>query len=869
VTWILLLVAPLAPTPAWASATVGGGGCISTSTDIQSSTQEFCACDPSAPEIAFPPSPLSPSSATLDCQRCSQTFNTPPNQFTVTVGPTHVDGTLTGDTHSLTFTTQGAGGAGSRPTTLFYLARSESSGDIHFTVSGQPTAVSISVSVSVSGPDENTFVSVTLAGPNGTIGKMFFDNTGAAMTTGSISGGMFDPGTYALNIDAEGQFNNVSTLTGSGDFSFSVTATVSAGVTPATIQWKNPAGGSFDDQINWNPPQVPTSIDTAVFDQSNLLGLIPVMAPNDAVAVMAVKGMLLELNGFLQVLGGDSSGTGFEVGEGGQLLLDKAAALITNDAKVGFTTGAPQSTITVTGAGTHWTVGAANPLSIFDMGKVVVDQGGLLNAQKEIDVGALGTAGALEVHNNALVTTPSLKVAGSGGTSTVTIDSGGAVQAADTVDVGDSGGVTISGVSSDGIHLSNLKLTGGGSLTITGDAMTQVEVKDGGLLSDTSGLISIGNGLTTGNLHVHGTVGSHNASCAAGGIAVGSKVVPSELVVEDGGVVGSGGAVTLGQNDGDLANVSLTSSGLLNVGDLLHVGVFGQATLTIGSITQLSGAEVVSSGGEVGVAPSFGGNGSGEVDISGSSVSSSDWHVTGDCLVGSNAVGKIFLNGTFIPLTSTVAGATLTVDGTLTVEALGDVFGNGKLVTGNRVMNGGTIMPGLSPGRIEIVGNYEQTAAGLLKMEAAGTAPGDFDVLHMTGNATLDGTMEVTFLKGYLPKAGDVLPLVQIDGSLSGDFAHMTFPQLAPGFQVTEQFVNGMLQLTALNDATELCVGDCDGSGMVTINELIQLVSFALGTSTDCSKCPSGILANITCTQVTVPVIIQAVNNALSSCPAH
>jgi predicted aldo/keto reductase-like oxidoreductase len=63
------------------------------------------------------------------------------------------------------------------------------------------------------------------------------------------------------------------------------------------------------------------------------------------------------------------------------------------------------------------------------------------------------------------------------------------------------------------------------------------------------------------------------------------------------------------------------------------------------------------------------------------------------------------------------------------------------------------------------------------------------------------------------------------------------------------------------------CAGDCDGDGSVVINELIQLVNFALGTSTDCSTCPHGIPADVTCPSgVAIPVIIQGVNHALSGC---
>jgi hypothetical protein len=138
---------------------------------------------------------------------------------------------------------------------------------------------------------------------------------------------------------------------------------------------------------------------------------------------------------------------------------------------------------------------------------------------------------------------------------------------------------------------------------------------------------------------------------------------------------------------------------------------------------------------------------------------------------------------------------------TLFVSKGGVIEGKGKLIAGNRVLNGGSIGPGLSPGTIEIDGNYEQTADGVLDMEAAGLAPGEFDVLHVTGHATLDGKLQLRFLNGYLPKTGDVLPLLQIDAGAIGDFSEIRFPQLAPGFETNVAVVNGKYQLTALTDA--------------------------------------------------------------------
>ena len=86
-------------------------------------------------------------------------------------------------------------------------------------------------------------------------------------------------------------------------------------------------------------------------------------------------------------------------------------------------------------------------------------------------------------------------------------------------------------------------------------------------------------------------------------------------------------------------------------------------------------------------------------------------------------------------------------------------------------------------------------------MQAGGLASGQFDVLHVTGNATLGGTLEMTFLNGYLPRSGDTFRFLEVDGSITGQFAQVVFPQLLPGFQFDTVVVPGGLQFTALNDA--------------------------------------------------------------------
>lgn len=65
-------------------------------------------------------------------------------------------------------------------------------------------------------------------------------------------------------------------------------------------------------------------------------------------------------------------------------------------------------------------------------------------------------------------------------------------------------------------------------------------------------------------------------------------------------------------------------------------------------------------------------------------------------------------------------------------------------------------------------------------------------------------------------------------------------------------------------NASAICVGDCDGSGAVTVDEILVMVNIALGTA-DSAQCPA---ADPNGDGVTVDEILVAVNAALSSCPA-
>ena len=72
------------------------------------------------------------------------------------------------------------------------------------------------------------------------------------------------------------------------------------------------------------------------------------------------------------------------------------------------------------------------------------------------------------------------------------------------------------------------------------------------------------------------------------------------------------------------------------------------------------------------------------------------------------------------------------------------------------------------------------------------------------------------------------------------------------------------IRIDALLESSVSCIGDRDGSGSVTVNELLTLVNIALGDA-EPPACAHGVPSAV---EVNVAVISQAVNNALNGCPS-
>ena len=193
----------------------------------------------------------------------------------------------------------------------------------------------------------------------------------------------------------------------------------------------------------------------------------------------------------------------------------------------------------------------------------------------------------------------------------------------------------------------------------------------------------------------------------------------------------------------------------------------------------------------------------GTLDITGDVNSGGDpaglfHNLAGAALNRTTSIGLAILNSPFqndgavtvasgtldIPLYTQTAGTTTVSHGAAlglagaVVTLQGGVLRGDGIVIGDVNNTGGSVNPGSSPGRLVIDGNYAQGPAGTLTAEISGPAPiTQFDVLAITGDAALDGTLAIVNDPGYDPQLGElfkVLTTRSAESSRSGSFSQLT-----------------------------------------------------------------------------------------------
>ena len=105
---------------------------------------------------------------------------------------------------------------------------------------------------------------------------------------------------------------------------------------------------------------------------------------------------------------------------------------------------------------------------------------------------------------------------------------------------------------------------------------------------------------------------------------------------------------------------------------------------------------------------------------------------------------------------------------------------------------------------ITVDGDYTQTADGILTLELAGITPTTlYDQLAITGNALLDGTLNVSLIDPFVPVAGDSFTVLTYL-SRTGTFDAINLPILPSGLEWETSYESNALILTVLLDYSYL-----------------------------------------------------------------
>jgi T5SS/PEP-CTERM-associated repeat protein len=248
--------------------------------------------------------------------------------------------------------------------------------------------------------------------------------------------------------------------------------------------------------------------------------------------------------------------------------------------------------------------------------------------------------------------------------------------------------------------------------------------------------------------------------------------------------IGSHGEVNdingiIGYLSGSLGTVSVTGKGSQwNNWGTLEVGNHGQGSLTISG-----GGQVRDTTGDVGNSKM----GSGTVTVTGAG---SKWYSSQSLNIGVYGAGTLDVaNGGLVAATGERHHP-----GTITIGTHGAVNASGGTLQGN-VVNDGILDP---VNVTTIIGNYLQGSGGTTILDAAGGSIGNYGQLDITGNAILNGTLDIDFIDGFVPANGETFDFINVGGT--GNFSGLNIVVNGIGGTYTDSFINGQWDFTANSD---------------------------------------------------------------------
>jgi hypothetical protein len=365
-------------------------------------------------------------------------------------------------------------------------------------------------------------------------------------------------------------------------------------------------------------------------------------------------------------------------------------------------------------------------------------------------------------------------------------------------------------------------VTGAGILSVSGGATTLTasgSFDAGSTLSVTASNVTLASGcnVTAATLNIGSGILNYNSagSVAVLNLSAGTLGGTSPVTVT--------GPLTLG--GGTITNALVTAAGglaingntTLNGGKLVNPGL---ATWSAGNFTGANGAVFSNLFGGT-FNNTFDGilaSGAGTTPVF---VNAGSFLKTGATApAGTTSIDFQFINtGTVEVQTNTLryginqqtAGLTLLDGGGLSAQAQpiqllgGGLVGTGLVTVANlqNVINSATISPGLPLGELDISGNYQQTASGVLNIELGGYSAGtNFDLVTVTaggagGVATLGGTLNITLTNGFSPTNGATFTFLTALSRV-GAFATFNYPSNDIGMQLNLGVTSASIKITNL-----------------------------------------------------------------------
>ncbi|MFQ5494583.1 MAG: hypothetical protein ACE5EX_04305, partial [Phycisphaerae bacterium] len=183
-------------------------------------------------------------------------------------------------------------------------------------------------------------------------------------------------------------------------------------------------------------------------------------------------------------------------------------------------------------------------------------------------------------------------------------------------------------------------------------------------------------------------------------------------------------------------------------------------------------------------------------------------------------------------------GSTILNGGTLRVgpglELVGGTLtGNGTIF--GVVNNAAVVSPGLSIGRLDLVGEYTQTPGGALRVEIGGsTACSAMDELSITGHAALAGALELNRIDDCTPALGQSFTIMTYASS-DGAFDEVTNACAGAGLMFTVSYGPTGASLAVVEQPAP--DGDLDFNGRVDLRDVAHLQRCFSGPGSPVAPC--------------------------------